>query len=183
MDSLEFSKIAGAILSALLVIFGVKTFIDIKLSHPAHTDAKAGYKLPVQTAAADAKGAAAGAAAPAPAAFSFAKVAELLPKASADNGKAVFKKCASCHTADQGGKNMVGPNLYGVMGRKMGAVEGFGYSEDLKAKGGEWTPETLAQFINNPKGLIAKTKMVFAGLADPAEIADLLAFLKAQGGK
>ena len=133
------------------------------------------YTLP---AAAGAKGGATTAADAGAAAFSFAKVAEALPKANVDNGKDIFKKCASCHTADKGGKALQGPNLWGVVGRAKGSVAGFGYSEPLKAKGGEWSFEHLAQFVNNPKGFLAGTKMVFNGLAAPGDVADLLAYLR-----
>ena len=172
MDAFEVNKYAGWALAALLVIFGGRTVLEIADSGHSKV-AKAGYTLPVPKDAPS--GSAAG---PAPAAaFNFAKVAELLPKASIENGQAVFKKCTACHTAEKGGANRVGPNMWGVIGRKAGSKEGFAYSEGLKAKG-DWSFESMSAFINNPKAVVPNTKMVFAGIADPGEMADLLAYIR-----
>lgn len=171
MDSWEFNKIAGAVLAALLIAFGGRTMMDLTMnSHDAH--AKPGYVLPV---AASAGG---GTAAAAAKAFEFAAVKPLLAKASADGGKAAFKKCLTCHTPTKGGKNGTGPNLWGVVGADKGKHDGFAYSGPLKEKGGKWGYEELALFIHNPKGYVPGTKMAFAGVADPAEIADLMAYLR-----
>jgi cytochrome c len=169
MDSFMLNKIAAGVLSALLVIFGTKTYLDIA-AHSNHGPTKAGFTLPAP------KEGAATAAAPAAATFSFAKVVEALPKASVENGQSTFKKCTACHTPEKGGANRVGPNLWGVIGRKAGGVAGFAYSDVMKAQP-EWSFEKLAAFINNPKS-IAGTKMVFAGISDPTEMADLLAYMR-----
>ncbi len=174
MTQYELTKMAGAVIAALLLIFGMKTFIDIRLAGHGHHGKSAGYTLPAAVAVAG--GAAAGA--PAEAGFSFAKVAEALPKANVENGKDIFKKCTSCHSVEKGGKALQGPNLWGIVGRAKGAVAGFGYSEPLKAKGGDWSYESLANFVNNPKGYIAGSKMVFAGLPAASDIADLLGYLR-----
>jgi len=176
MDAFEINKYAGATLAALLLVFGTRTIFEIAQSGHGH-DFKAGFTLPVPK---EQPAAAAAAATPAAgAAFSFAKVAELLPKASADNGQATFKKCATCHSIDKGGPNKVGPNLWGVVGRKAGSHAGFAYSDAMKGHG-DWTFEQLATFIHNPKGTVPTTKMVFAGIPDAGELADLLAYLRAQ---
>jgi len=172
MDSWEFTKISAAVLSALLLIVGSRTAIEI--SQASHKEV-VGYELPVQVAAASTPAAGGGGGG---GAFSFTKVAQLLPKASADAGAAAFKKCASCHTVDKGGANRLGPNLYGVVNRAKGAVEGFSYSAAVKGKGGEWTFENLANFIHDPKGWLPGNKMGFAGVKDDQELADLLAYLR-----
>ncbi len=92
----------------------------------------------------------------------------------------MFKKCTACHTIDKGGANKIGPNLNGVVGRAKGSVAGFGYSDDIKGKGGNWSEADLATFIHDPKAYAPKTKMVFAGVKDPADLANLIAYLASQ---
>ena len=123
------------------------------------------------------KDAAAKDAAAAPAAGGGDEVLTLLAKASADNGKAVFGKCKSCHLVEKGKTSTVGPNLWGIVNRAKGSYEGFKYSEGMLAKGGNWTFADLSAFIRNPKGYVPGTKMVFNGIASPADEADVIAYL------
>lgn len=175
IDSFEFTKIAGAVLSALLVIFGTKTAIEVGWHAPY---SKPGFELPAaEEAATPAKGA------PAAPTFDAAKVVATLATAKPENGQATFKKCAACHTADKGGPNKIGPNLWDIVGRKVASHEGFAYSDAMKKKGGEWTYEELVKFVHNPKGIVAGTKMVFAGIADEATLADLVAYLRTLNDK
>ncbi|WP_041320511.1 c-type cytochrome [Hyphomicrobium denitrificans] len=176
IDEIEFIKIAGAILPALLLIFGARTIIDMNVGHAPE---KPGFTLPAATeggAKAEASGGAAPAAAETPD-DAAKKVLALLPKASADNGKAIFKKCAACHVAEKGKNPTVGPNLWDVVNRKRASYPGFAYSDAMKAKGGEWSFEELAKFIHSPKTYIPGTKMVFAGLPSESDEADVLAYL------
>lgn len=175
MDSFELTKIAGWVLTALLVIVGTRTFIDIKLAGRAHQHA--GHTLPMPSATATAG--ASGAAAPAEAAaFDAKKVAGMVATASVDAGKDAFGKCKSCHSTEPG-KHGVGPSLAGVVGRKAGTAAGFtGYSAAMQAKGSEWTPEALAAFLNDPKAAVPNNKMVFPGFkGDAGTIASVIAFL------
>ena len=109
---------------------------------------------------------------------------ELLQKyaqAAASNveaGKDVFKKCAACHTPNKGGENKVGPNLFGVIGRKLGSHAGFAYSDAVKNKGGDWTYETMAAYLHNPKDSIPGNKMAFAGVPDTQDLVDVIAYLR-----
>ncbi|MEM9356509.1 MAG: cytochrome c family protein [Pseudomonadota bacterium] len=174
MDSFELNKIAGAVLAALLVIFGGKEIIHIAEGGHAKGTKKAGYTLPVEVASAAPSGAA-------PAAkkgFEFATVAALLPTAKVDAGQGVFKKCATCHTPNQGGKNGQGPNLWNIVNRDLAASDGFKYSKAMAQKGGKWDYESLALFLHKPKTWLKGTKMAFAGLKKPADIANLLAYMQ-----
>jgi cytochrome c len=88
------------------------------------------------------------------------------------------RKCASCHSFDKGGPNRVGPNLHEVVGRPKASKPDFNYSAALKSKGGEWTFEDINAFIQNPKAYANGTTMVFAGIAQAGERADILAYLR-----
>jgi cytochrome c len=131
MDSFEVAKIAGTVLAALLVIVGFRVALDI--AEEGHAPAKPGFTLPMPEQAAPSDTPPGGAAAvdapvdlPAvPASFDAAAVAEASATANAEAGAAVFKKCAACHSADQGGPNKVGPNLWGIVGRPKAGHEGF----------------------------------------------------------
>lgn len=177
MDSFEISKISGAVLCALLAIVLPKTLIEMRAEQAAHSDhgeKAVGYVLPA--AAKTGAPAAAGAVA-APAGNIFDAVKPLLATVKADAGAGTFKACLACHAGDKGGANKVGPALWGVVGRKTGAHDGFAYSEAMKGKGGEWSYERLAGFLNNPKAYIPGTKMVYNGITDPEKLAELLAYL------
>jgi cytochrome c len=95
-----------------------------------------------------------------------------------ENGKAVWNKCRACHQVGEGAKNLVGPVLNGLFGRKAGTIEGFNYSDANKSSGITWDEATFREYIKNPKAKIPNTKMVFVGLSDERDIEDLLAFLK-----
>ncbi|MCH9806114.1 MAG: cytochrome c family protein [Alphaproteobacteria bacterium] len=179
MDSFELNKIAGGVIAALLVIVGTKTIIETSNSgHGGHGDhAAVGYVLPKPEADGDGHGKSAKAGAPAAAAFDATKVAALVGAADVASGEKLFKKCKACHTADKGGANKVGPNLFGVVDRAKGGVDGFGYSDALKAKGGVWDAEALVAFLHKPKEYIPGTKMVFKGFKKDAELADITAYL------
>lgn len=96
----------------------------------------------------------------------------------ADAGKSVFGKCRACHTVGEGARNMVGPQLNGIVGRKAATVEGFNYSEPMKNFGKVWDDETLDAYLADPKGNIPGNKMVFVGIKDETDRKNLIAFLK-----
>lgn len=105
---------------------------------------------------------------------------ELFASADAADGEKVWGKCRACHKLD--GSNGTGPHLDGVVGRAIGGVAGFGYSSALAGHGGEWTPEVLNAFLENPKGYIPGNKMSFAGLPKVEDRANLIAYLQTTGG-
>jgi cytochrome c len=97
--------------------------------------------------------------------------------ADLSNGESKFALCSTCHTLTQGGPNMTGPNLYGVFGRKAGATAGFTYSDALKATGWTWDAAHVDTWITDPKAAVPGTKMTFAGLKDPKDRTDVIAYL------
>ncbi len=100
---------------------------------------------------------------------------------NAEEGAEVFKKCRACHDVGPGARNKVGPVLNGVVGRKAGTVEGFPYSEANKAAGAGglvWTEDVLFKYLENPLVFMKGTKMAFAGLSDPRDRKDVIAYLK-----
>jgi cytochrome c len=99
----------------------------------------------------------------------------------AESGKVVFNKCRACHQVGEGAKQMVGPVLNGLVGRKAGTVEGYNYSAANKNSGIVWDEPTFREYIKDPRAKIPGTKMVFAGLKDEQEISDLFAYLKQFG--
>jgi cytochrome c len=98
--------------------------------------------------------------------------------ADLSNGEAKFAVCKSCHTNTQGGADMVGPNLWGLFGRKAGAEPNFAYSDDMKNAGWTWDADRLDNWIANPKAVLPGTKMTFVGLNDPNDRRDVIAYLK-----
>jgi cytochrome c len=105
----------------------------------------------------------------------------LAQEGDATKGEKVFKKCAACHTITPDGKSKVGPDLYGVIGRTTGTLEGFDYSA-VMTKAGEdghvWTEEEISKYLENPKAMFPGTKMTFVGLKKPEERADVIAYIK-----
>lgn len=170
MDGFEVNKIAGAVLTAMLVIAGARTTLDIAM--PKHKAEKAGWSLPMDAP----KGKEKEAAPP----FDVKAVLAQLPKANVDNGRDGFKKCLACHTPAKGGAHLVGPNLYGIVGRKIASAPGFEarYSEPMKTHGGEWSWGELAKYLHAPAAAVPGNKMVFAGVPDSTDLADLLAFMR-----
>lgn len=104
----------------------------------------------------------------------------LLAAADPAKGEKVFGKCKACHTVE--GVDRTGPHLNGVVGRTPGTVEGFSYSDGMKAHGAEtvWTPEALHTFLLDPKGVVPGNKMSFKGLKKDTDIANLVAFLQSR---
>ncbi|BBF67851.1 c-type cytochrome [Sphingomonas bisphenolicum] len=106
----------------------------------------------------------------------------LLASADVAAGEKVFAKCAACHTVNQGGANGIGPNLYATVGEAIGQGKGgFAFSDALKSKGGEWSFDNLDHWLKSPREFAPGTKMTFAGLGNPADRANLIAWLNTQG--
>jgi len=170
MDQMEVTKIIGALCSALLIFlviaWGSEETYRVGGGHGG--DHSASYVIEVEET----------------------DVAEevdegpdletLLASADIAKGEKVFAKCRSCHKLDDGA-NGVGPHLFDVVDRGIGAVDGFGYSGSMAEFGGEWTTAQLDGFLENPKGYMSGTKMSFAGLKKATDRANLIAYLDTIG--
>lgn len=173
MDSYEFNKIAGAVLFAALVAFGLGVLSDTIFE--GREGEAPGYVIEVAESGAEHGGAAAGGEA-----AGEEPIAALMASADAGAGASVAKKCAACHNFEKDGANKVGPALWNVVNRPVATAEGFKYSDGLKAfadGGTVWDYEHLNGFLTAPKKYVGGTSMGFAGLKKPTERADLIAYL------
>jgi cytochrome c len=167
MDSFEWNKIFGAVLGTALGVFGLSVLSEAVFHGEAPE--KPGFAVVEAEAPAAGGGEAAGEAKP---------IGVLLASADVAKGAAGAKACLACHAFEKGGANKVGPALWDVVERPIGAHEGFAYSEQMAAlKDKKWTYEELNAFILNPKAHIKGTKMAFAGIKNDAKRADLIAYL------
>ncbi|MGF1605326.1 MAG: c-type cytochrome [Rhodothalassiaceae bacterium] len=168
MDSFEWTKIFGAILSALL-LSQLFSWAAEEALHPHYPDQTA-YEIAVpedDTAAAEDE---------APAGPTFA---ELMVQATADAGQRVFRKCQACHSIEQGGAHGQGPNLYDIVGAPIAGKDGYNYSSALQGLDGDWTYERLNEWLINPQAVASGSKMVYQlGKAD--DRADVIVYLAEQ---
>jgi cytochrome c len=168
MSSLELNKAFAAVLTAGIT-FMLAGQVGKVLVHGERPHESA---IKIGEVAAPAGGAPAAAAGPEP-------IAGLLANASVENGQGIVQKqCAACHSLNEGGKNGVGPNLYGVVGAGHGHVEGFNYSAVLKSKPGPWSYDALNEWLYKPSAYAPGTRMGYAGLANTQQRADVIAYLR-----
>jgi cytochrome c len=183
MHSFEINKVLGALLGTCLAILIIHIASGAILAPPVV--AKPGYEIAVkEEEPAKAGGEAAAKAEP---------IENLLGSASAEHGAQVAKQCQVCHNLQEGQGPKIGPDLYGVVGRKVASKENFHYTDALKAKGGTWTFDALNKWLDDPRADVPGTAMTFAGIKNEKQRADVIAYLntlsknpeplpKAQGG-
>nr|WP_299134853.1 cytochrome c family protein [uncultured Amaricoccus sp.] len=164
MNTMEVTKIVGAVCGSLLAFLLLLFFSG--LIFDTHSEEVA-YVISVPDGAGGGEAATA---------EEQVDVAALVASADVAKGQAVFKKCATCHKID--GNNAVGPHLDHVIGRPVGSVDGFAYSDPMKSHGGDWTPDALFVFLNSPKEAVPGTKMSFAGLPKAEDRANVIAYLE-----
>jgi len=174
MDSFELNKILGALLGTCLVLlaFHIASGAIFEPQKPA----KPGYVIEVKQEQPTKEGG--GAAAPA-----HVPIENLLASASVERGTQVAKQCELCHNLGKGQGTKIGPDLYGVIGRKVAAESGFNYSAPLKAKGGTWTFEAMDKWLLNPRADVPGTLMTFAGIPNDKQRADVIAYLNSNSDK
>lgn len=112
----------------------------------------------------------------------FASLPEPYQTADYNKGRRLFRQCSSCHLLDEGGGNLVGPNLYGLFGRQAGAVDGFKYSAALSEADFTWTPEQLDQWLASPKEFLPGNRMVFNGIRRDVDRQAVIAYVMANTG-
>ena len=166
MDSFEINKIIAAILITLLIVLGIGKISDFmfKIDKPSVV----AYKVE----ATDQDGQIGQASSE-----SSVDISALLALGTVDHGQKVFKKCKACHSIKEGGGNNIGPKLWNVMFRPVGAISDYKYSKALSEYKKEWNWEEMNGFLIKPSTWIKGNKMGFAGLKNEKDRASVLLYL------
>ena len=166
MDGFEINKIIAAVLATVLIVFSINKFADI-LFH-ADKPQQSAYKVEEVEATLASSG------------ESKIEIKELLAMGDVEHGKKVFKKCSSCHMITSGGKNMIGPNLWGIIGKESGSASEYSYSKAMAAFGKKWNFEEINGFLIKPSAYVKGTKMAFAGLKNEKDRASVILFMNSK---
>ena len=174
MDSFLLNKIIAAVLLTVLIIIGIGKFTDI-LFH-VEKPKESAYKIEgldiasISTSSSE----------------MVTKIVEevdikaLLALGDLGHGEKVFKKCSACHMIASDGKNMIGPNLWSVIGRTAGSVNDYKSSKAMVAYGKEWTYEEMNSYLIKPQAYVKGTKMAFAGLRKEKDRASVILFMNSK---
>lgn len=170
MDSFEFNKYAMAILGTVFIVMSL-SFLSDSIFHSDNPEQQ-GYAVEVAEASTSGGDENTGPA--------YEPITAMLASADIAAGEKVGKKCATCHSFDEGGANKAGPALWGIVDRPMASVSDFGYSAALKAyaEGKAWTYEELNGFLWKPKAHVKGTSMGFPGLKKVKDRASIVAYLR-----
>ena len=166
MDSFEINKIITAVLLVVLLVFGVSKISDV-IFEVKKPDVE-GYKVDVKVGDATITQASS---------ESQVDISALLSMGDIEHGKKVFKKCAACHSINQGGGNKIGPKLWNVMFRSVGSISDYKYSKALSGYKKEWNWEEMNGFLIKPSKWIKGNKMGFAGLKKEKDRASVILYL------
>ena len=169
MDSFEINKIVAAILMVALLLIGIGKLTDV-IFHVENPKTP-GYVVEVDQVATTSSQLTS------ETAEEQIDIAALMALGDLAAGEKVFKKCAACHSINKGGKNNIGPALYNVVGRKVGAINDYKYSKAFSEYDKEWTFEELNGYLIKPAKWIKGTKMAFAGLKNPKDRAAVILYM------
>ena len=169
MDSFEINKIVAAILMVALLLIGIGKLTDV-IFHVENPETP-GYVVEVDQVAST------GSQIASETTEEKIDIAALMALGDLATGEKVFKKCAACHSINKGGKNNIGPALYNVVGRKVGAINDYKYSKAFSEYDKEWTFEELNGYLIKPAKWIKGTKMAFAGLRKEKDRASVIKYL------
>jgi cytochrome c2 len=165
--ALETNKVVAAVLTAGVIFVGARVLSDL-LYHPTEL-AEPAYPVVTEEATDVAEAEAEPEVEPLPV---------RLAAASAADGEGAFRACAACHNVEQGSAHLVGPNLWDIIGAEIAAKDGFGYSDALAGKDGAWTYDKMDAWLADPDGWAPGTSMSYAGIDDPQDRADMIAYLR-----
>ena len=169
MDSFELNKIIAAILMVALLVIGIGKLSDVIFY--VEKPKTPGYAVEVDNAVNTSTKSTS------ETTEDKIDISSLMALGDLTHGEKVFKKCAACHSIVKGGKNNIGPALYNVVGRKIGAINDYKYSKALSEYGKEWTFEELNGYLIKPAKWIKGTKMAFAGLRKEKDRASVIKYL------
>ena len=173
MDSFEINKIIAAVLLTALIVIGIGKFTDI-LFH-IEKPKESAYKVEgLETSVAKTSSSSE------IKEVEKVNIGQLLALGDLVHGEKVFKKCSACHMIASGGKNMIGPNLWSVIGRTAGSVTDYMYSKAMVAYGKEWTFEEMNSYLIKPQAYVKGTKMAFAGLRKEKDRASVILFMNSK---
>ena len=167
MDSFEINKIVAALIVVFLLVFGIGKVSDIVFY--VEKPSSSAYKVEMSTATSSQD----------TGTIQSVDISALLALGTVEHGQKVFKKCSACHSIKKGGRNNIGPALYNVLGRNMGALEDYKYSKALIAFGKDWTFNEMNSFLIKPTSYIKGTKMAFAGLKKEKDRASVILYMNA----
>ena len=174
MDSFEINKIIAAVLLTALIIIGIGKFTDV-LFH-VEKPKESAYKIE----GLDVASTSTSSSEVATKAVEALDIKALLAMGDLGHGEKIFKKCSACHMIASGGKNMIGPNLWSVIGRTAGSVSDYKYSKAMVAYGKEWTFEEMNSYLIKPQAYVKGTKMAFAGLRKEKDRASVILFMNSK---
>ena len=173
MDSFEINKIIASVLLTALIVIGIGKLADVlfyneKPKVSAYKVEGVGESLVKEQSTEETK------------VLEVVDIKALLAMGDMAHGEKVFKKCTACHMIAADGKNKIGPNLWGVIGRKAGSISDYKYSKAMVAYAKEWTFEEMNSYLIKPQAYIKGTKMAFAGLRKEKDRASVILYMNSK---